>query len=132
MASKDKNLSKDIKISPALSAKSEESSKIINMERTNENLSEDENMSGFDSDSEDENHNGKLVVLHVQCFSENLVNFCPGSTSTSRNPSSGTSQNSSSGENLLALAAANPNLAFGQTIRNGVVVKKMFTNTRER
>lgn len=35
------------------------------------------------------------------------------------------------GENLLALAARNP-LNFGQTIRNGVVVKKMFTNTRER
>lgn len=34
------------------------------------------------------------------------------------------------GENLLALAAANPH-SFG-TMRNGVVVKKVFTNTRER
>ncbi|CAH1708435.1 unnamed protein product [Chironomus riparius] len=104
--------SKEIKISPSVSAKSEEALKIINMERINENLSDDENMSGFDSDSEDENHNG--------------------SSSTCRNSSSSTSQNNSGGENLLALAAANPNLAFGQTIRNGVVVKKIFTNTRER
>jgi hypothetical protein len=35
------------------------------------------------------------------------------------------------GENLLALAAANP-LTFGTTMRNGQVVKKIFTNTRER
>lgn len=34
------------------------------------------------------------------------------------------------GENLLALAAANPH-SFGG-MRNGVVVKKVFTNTRER
>ncbi|KAL7041431.1 hypothetical protein ACKWTF_000773 [Chironomus riparius] len=124
--------SKEIKISPSVSAKSEEALKIINMERINENLSDDENMSGFDSDSEDENHNGKLVVLYVECFSEYLVNFRSGSSSTCRNSSSSTSQNNSGGENLLALAAANPNLAFGQTIRNGVVVKKIFTNTRER
>lgn len=36
---------------------------------------------------------------------------------------------SSVGENLLALAAANP-ITF--SVRNGVVVKKIFTNTRER
>lgn len=131
MASKEKNSTKDIKISPSLSAKSEEASKIINMERSNENLSDDENMSGFDSDSEDENHNGKLVVLYIQCFSEN-VKFCSGSSSMCRNSSSSTSQSNQGGENLLALAASNPNLAFGQTIRNGVVVKKIFTNTRER
>jgi len=130
MTSKEKNSTKDIKISPSLSAKSEEASKIINMERSNENLSDDENMSGFDSDSEDENHNGKLVVLYIQCYSEN-VKFCSGS-SMCRNSNSSTSQSNQGGENLLALAASNPNLAFGQTIRNGVVVKKIFTNTRER
>lgn len=124
--------SKDIKISPSSSGKSDEASNLINMERSNENLSDDENMSGFDSDSEDENHNGKLVVLFIECISDYSVNFCSGSSSTCRNSSSNTSQNNSGGENLLALAAANPNLAFGQTIRNGVVVKKIFTNTRER
>jgi hypothetical protein len=132
MASKEKNSAKDIKISPSLSAKSEEASKIINMERNQENLSDDENMSGFDSDSEDENHNGKLVVLYIQCSSE-CLEFCSGSSSMCRNSNSNTSQsNQATGENLLALAASNPNLAFGQTIRNGVVVKKIFTNTRER
>lgn len=53
------------------------------------------------------------------------------SSTNNQNLNSNSSSNSVSGENLLALAARNP-LAFGTTIRNGVVVKKMFTNTRER
>lgn len=61
MASNDKNVAKDaLKVSPTASVKSDETQKPANGDKGNENLSDDENLSGFDSDSEDESgHNGE-------------------------------------------------------------------------
>lgn len=57
MSTNKNNTIKDIKVSPT---SSDEHSKIINGDKAHENLSDDENLSGFDSDSEDETrHNGK-------------------------------------------------------------------------
>jgi hypothetical protein len=59
MSAKELNSPKEQKNSPTPSSKSENAPK-INMEKGNENLSDDENLSGFDSDSECENgQNGK-------------------------------------------------------------------------
>ncbi|KAG5673350.1 hypothetical protein PVAND_003408 [Polypedilum vanderplanki] len=100
MTSKNKSLIKELKVSPK---SSDETSKI-----NNENLSDDENLSGFDSESDDDINHNSNGNIHMN----------------------NASHTQPVGENLLALAASNPH-SF-PSIRNGVVVKKIFTNTRER
>ncbi|CRK93476.1 CLUMA_CG007012, isoform A [Clunio marinus] len=77
--------------------------------------SEDENMSGFESDSEDENHhNGNGLQVNSNQMTSN---FPPSPSSNSLNNS------------LLTVPNSTP---YGTVRTGGVVVKKMFTNTRER
>lgn len=59
MSSKDTNSPKESKFSPT---SSDEIQQKLNVEKNAENLSDEENLSGFDSDSECENgRNGKKI-----------------------------------------------------------------------
>lgn len=141
MNSKEMKTGKEsIKISPTPSSTSErdgfDDARKINIGKVM-GESDDENMSGFESDSEDEtrqNGNGKICINSCDSLIKNSINVQGSQSSSNNNLAScfsPVSSNSMNG-NLLSGTSSNHMIPFGTIRTGGVVVKKMFTNTRER
>lgn len=138
-----KNVKESIKISPTPSSNSSDRDGCDDARKINIGKamgeSDDENLSGFDSDSEDETQqhgNGRWTAsndeLAIKLY---LFNFKASQSSSNNNLASCFSPVSpldSMSGNILAVSSSNQIIPFGTIRTGGVVVKKIFTNTRER